>query len=111
MRLEESGRVVIVEGQSRRAPSERVGCNVCAAAENSGLEMRVAVAAISQRSEYALQVGHINDEGRAIHSERLLEAQVPRLAAEVARLEQLEGACPAVVVVRARRHPVGRVDY
>src|ERR1700689_1058190 len=98
------------EGQARRAAAERIGSQVSATAMNSRLEMRVAVATISQGIQRTLEVGHINDERGAIHAERLFEAQVAGLAAEVAGLQQLERARVPIVVVRAGLHPVGRVD-
>ena len=72
--------------------------------------MHVAVSAISKCGQRALEIGHINDERRAIHAERLLEAQVPGLAAEIARLQQLKCALIPIVVVRAGLQSFRRVD-
>ncbi len=49
MRFEKPRRVVIVERKPRRATVERVGRQIGVATEDPGLEMCIAVAAISQR--------------------------------------------------------------
>ena len=85
MRREKFGRVVIIEGKSSRAAAERICGEIRTPAKNSCLEMRVAIAAIPQRAQRPLEVGHVNDQRRAVHAERLFEAQVSSLAAEIAR--------------------------
>src|SRR5208282_2599979 len=76
VRLEKFSRVVVVEGESRRAAAERICRKVGATAKNSSLEMCVAVAAISQRVQRALEVGHVNNQCGTIHTELLFEAQI-----------------------------------
>src|SRR5260370_35892399 len=98
MRREEFRGVVVVERETRRATAKRICREICASAEDPCFEMRVAIAAISERTEEAFEVRHVNDQRAAIHPERLLEAQVSRLAATGASLQQLESAFPPGVV-------------
>src|ERR1700691_298483 len=92
VRLEKFCRVIVVERESRRAATERIRRKISAPTENPGLEMRVAVAAIAERVQRAFKIRHVNDQRRTIHAERLFEAQVSRLAAEVSGVQPLERA-------------------
>jgi hypothetical protein len=71
--------------------------------------MNVAVRAIAERAERALEVGHIADQRRAIGAQRLLETEVAGLAPEIAGLEQLELADLPPVVVCPGLDPFDRV--
>src|ERR1700694_294928 len=71
--------------------------------------MGIAVSTIADRAEPALEVSHVADQRRAVGTQRLLEAEVAGLAAEIAGLERLELAALPPVVVRSRLHPVDRV--
>ena len=86
MRLKKFGRIIVVERQSSRAAPKRICRKISAATINSRLKMRVAVTAIPERLKRALQVRHVNDQRTAIHSKRLLKAQISRLAAKIALL-------------------------
>src|SRR5258705_3805025 len=68
--------------------------------------MSVGVRGIAERAERTLEVGHITNQRRAIGAQRLLETEVAGLAAEIARLEQLELAALPPVVVYALLDPV-----
>src|SRR5260370_18933588 len=110
MRREEFRGVVVVERETRRATAKRICREICASAEDSRFEMRVAIAAISERTEDAFEVRHVNDQRAAIHPERLLETQVSRLGAKVACLQQLESTFASAVAVNPGLPPAHGFD-
>ena len=77
--------VVVVKGQSGCATLQRVGRQIGSSAFQSSFQMSVAISAISQRAEGAIEIGHVADQRRAIGAERLLQAQIAGLAAEIRR--------------------------
>src|SRR5262249_50326834 len=89
MRGEERRHVVIEEREARGADALGVGGEVEPAADDPGLERGRPVAPIAVARERAVEVAEQDHIRARIRRDVLAEAQVARLAAEVAPLEEL----------------------
>jgi hypothetical protein len=74
MRTEEPARIVIIEGQSGGASTQRISRQVGFSGDQSGLQVRVPISTVPYGGEYALQVCHVTDEHTCIGAEWLFEA-------------------------------------
>src|SRR5262245_19856544 len=86
MGTEERDGVVVVKGQTGGAMLQRVGGEIGPAAVESGFELSRAVAAIAHRVEQAIEIRHVTDQRGTFRAQRLLQAQVAGVAAEVSSL-------------------------
>ena len=101
--------VVIVEGQSGGAKLLRVSRQVNSAAQDAGLQLDGAVAAVTETAQPAVQIGQEKHRHRGVSCEVLLERQVGRAAAEIAVLQRLERPVGGTVEIGARFEPFNGV--
>src|SRR5258706_13650718 len=81
---EEGDDLAIVEREAGRAETLGVGAQIEPAADETGLEIGDAIAAIAQPIERTAQVGEKEDRDRRRASERLLETEERGIAPEIA---------------------------
>src|SRR5206468_9322409 len=106
VRREEVRDLVVEESETGRAEAERVGSEVEAPAGDPALQLRRAIAAVTEVLEHAREVGQAVDVHGCVGGECLPEREAACRAPEVALPEQLERALGAVVEVGAGREPL-----
>jgi hypothetical protein len=105
VRGEEVGDVVVEEGQSRGAETERVGGEIDAAAGDRGVELRGAIGAVAEALEERLQISEHVEVHRCIGAQFLAQIEKARLAPELASGQKLKSVLLAAVQVCAGGWP------
>src|SRR5262245_58828617 len=110
VRREEPNDLVVIEREPRRAEALRVGGEVGAPADEPGLEVGEAGAAVAPRGEQRIERREEEDRRRGVTAERLLQRQVRRLTPELSGRERLQRVVIRPVSIGAWRDTVHGVD-
>ena len=110
MRREEADDVVVIESQSAGSQSLCVGREIQLSAKNAGFQLHRAVSTVAVALRNFLEIGQKKDIHRRICRQLLFEAEVTRLVAELARLQQFKRFFIPVVNVSAGLQSYDMVD-
>src|SRR6266853_2707346 len=107
---EEASHIVVVKGEAGGAQTLGIGGEIEFAAENAGLKLYGAIAAISKAIENRLQVCQEENIHGGIGRQLLLQSEVAGFVAKISLLQALERSTVAVEDVRSGIETFDGVD-